>query len=123
MQLTKNFHLHEFSCNDGTPVPEQYLQNVKELAENLQVLRNVLGERININSAYRHTEYNKRIGGKPNSQHLTASAADITCKSRSPRQLKTIIERLIAQKKLYFGGIGLYKGFVHVDIRKEYARW
>ena len=25
MQLTENFHLHEFSCNDGTGVPPMYL--------------------------------------------------------------------------------------------------
>lgn len=123
MQLTENFHLHEFACNDGTPVPEELLPNVRKLAEQLQVLRDHLKEPININSAYRHKAYNQRIGGKPNSQHLTASAADITVRSMSPRKLKGVVERLIKQKKLYFGGIGLYPGFLHVDIRKDTARW
>jgi hypothetical protein len=41
----------------------------------------------------------------------------------SPRKLKGVIEKLIAQKKLWFGGIGLYRGFVHVDIRDTPARW
>lgn len=123
MQLTENFHLHEFACNDGTPVPEELLPNVRKLAEQLQVLRDHLKEPIRINSAYRHKAYNARIGGKPNSQHLTASAADITVRSMSPRKLKGVVERLIKQKKLWFGGIGLYPGFLHVDIRKDTARW
>ena len=58
MQLTENFHLHEFACNDGTPVPEELLPNVRKLAEQLQVLRDHLKEPININSAYRHKAYN-----------------------------------------------------------------
>lgn len=123
MQLTKNFHLHEFACNDGTPVPEEYMDNVKQLAEQLQILRDVIGEPLTINSAYRHPAYNERIGGKPNSFHLTASAADITCKSKSPAQLRAVIEKLIKEKKLWFGGIGKYKGFTHVDIRRTKARW
>ena len=123
MTLTKNFDLHEFSCNDGTQVPPMYLDNVGKLAENLQILRDHLKQPISINSAYRHRAYNTKIGGKPNSQHLTASAADITVKSMSPRKLKGVIEKLIAQEKLWFGGIGLYPGFVHVDIRDTPARW
>jgi uncharacterized protein YcbK (DUF882 family) len=123
MQLTANFHLSEFACKDGKPVPQRYLLNVTTLAKQLQVLRDELDEPIHINSAYRHAEYNKRIGGKPESQHITASAADITVKSKTPKQLKAIVERLIKQKKLYFGGIGLYPGFLHVDIRDGRARW
>jgi len=123
MQLTKNFSLYEFACKDGTQVPAKYMSNVRELALNLQVLRDHLGEAIHLNSAYRHERYNERIGGKPESQHLTASAADITVKSKTPKQLKAIVEKLIKEEKLWFGGIGLYPGFLHVDIRKTSARW
>ena len=123
MQLTKNFHIHEFACNDGTPVPTDLLPNVTKLAMQLQILRDHLKESIRINSAYRHADYNTRIGGKPFSQHLTASAADITVKSMSPKKLKSIVEKLIKDEKLWFGGIGLYPGFLHVDIRTERARW
>jgi uncharacterized protein YcbK (DUF882 family) len=123
MQLTENFHLQEFSCNDGTPVPPELMQNVIRLATNLQVLREHLGERISINSAYRHPNYNKKIGGAPDSMHLRAMAADITVKSKTPKQLKAVIERLIKAKKVNFGGIGLYQGFVHVDIRQGHSRW
>ena len=123
MKLTDNFDLNEFGCNDGTPVPQEYIANVQKLAEQLQVLRDYLGEPLHINSAYRTPAYNKKVGGKPESQHMIGKAADITCKSKSPKQLKAIIERLIKAKKLWFGGVGLYPGFVHVDIRTTVARW
>ncbi len=123
MQLTENFSLHEFDCNDGTPVPESLLGNVEALAGQLQILRDYLKEPVRINSAYRHANYNKRIGGAPDSMHVRAMAADITVKSKTPKQVKATIERLIKLKKLKFGGIGLYPGFVHVDIREAYARW
>lgn len=123
MKMTLNFNLSEFYCKDGTPVPPVYISNVQELARNLQVLRDHVGAPIHINSAYRHPEYNRRIGGVPNSQHLTASAADITTKNLSPRQLKNLIEKLIKEGKMHNGGIGLYPGFVHYDIRKKPQRW
>jgi uncharacterized protein YcbK (DUF882 family) len=123
MQLTENFSLHEFDCNDGTPVPDELLHNVEALAGQLQILRDYLKEPVRINSAYRHPNYNKRIGGAPDSMHVRAMAADITVKSKTPKQVKATIERLIKLKKLKFGGIGLYPGFVHVDIREAYARW
>lgn len=123
MQLTTNFSLYEFACRDGTPVPEKYIDNVKELATNLQVLRDYLGESVHINSSYRHPAYNKKIGGKPASQHLTASAADITTKSKTPKQLAAVIEKLIAEKKMKQGGLGIYPGFIHYDIRGIKARW
>lgn len=123
MQLTKNFHLNEFNCRDGRVVPEKYLNNVIELAKNLQVLRDEIGEPIHINSCYRPPDYNKRIGGAKNSQHLTASAADITAKSYTPKQLAAVVERLIKAGKMKQGGLGIYAGFIHYDIRGKKARW
>jgi uncharacterized protein YcbK (DUF882 family) len=123
MQLTENFELIEFVCKDGSPVPDEYMHNVKLLAENLQVLRDELGEPIRINSAYRSPNYNKRIGGKPASKHLIAQAADITVKGKTPKQLALIIERLISQRKMKQGGLGVYPGFVHYDVRGTKARW
>lgn len=116
MKLTKNFHLSEFACKDGTPVPDKYLDNVKELAANLQRLRDYIGEPIHVNSGYRTKSYNKKVGGAPASQHLTASAADIATKNRSPKEVKAIIEKLIKEGKMESGGIGLYMGWVHYDL-------
>ena len=78
MQLTKNFQLSEFACKDGTPVPDEYLDNVKELAKELQVLRDFLESPLRINSAYRTKTYNKSVGGAEKSKHLVAMAADLS---------------------------------------------
>lgn len=123
MKLTENFTLEEFACKDGTPVPEDLRVNAELLAIELQVLRDYLGEPIHVNSAYRSPEYNKKVGGKKNSYHMKAMAADITTKNKTPRQLHAIIEKLIKQKKMKQGGLGLYPGFVHYDIRGAKARW
>ena len=123
MKLTANFTLREFECNDGTTVPEKYISNVNKLAYNLQVLRDELKKPIHINSGYRHTVYNKRIGGAKFSQHLTASASDITVRDITPKKLARTILKLIKQGKMNEGGVGLYNGFVHYDIRGTKARW
>lgn len=123
LQLTKNFNIVEFACHDGSPVPDELIPNVQELANNIQVLRDEIGEALHVNSGYRTPSYNKQVGGKPLSQHLKAKASDLTCKSLTPKQLAAKIEKLIAAKKMKQGGLGIYPGFVHYDIRGTKARW
>ena len=124
MKLTKNFTRHEFDCNDGKIVPEKYMCNLRELAQNLQFLRDELGESVFVTgSGYRTSSHNKKVGGAKNSQHLTASGADINAKNKTPKELADFIETLIKQGKMKQGGIGVYKGFVHYDIRGTKARW
>jgi len=124
MKLTKNFSLAEFDCKDGTKVPEKYIKNAQEVANNLQVLRDYLGVPVSITgSGYRTPAHNKKVGGAKNSQHLTCSAADINAKDISPKVLAATIETLIATKKMKQGGVGIYPNFIHYDIRNSKARW
>ena len=123
MRLEKNFHLSEFRCKDGTPVPNEFLDNVKKLAENLQVLRDHIGKPIRVISGYRSPSYNKRIGGARRSQHMLATAADVKVTGMSPVEIKEIITLLIEEDKMDSGGVGLYKTFTHYDIRGRNARW
>lgn len=123
MKLSENFSLWEFKCRDGTDVPEEYMANVQKLVENLQVLRDVIGKPIRVISGYRSPKYNRRIGGARRSQHMLAKAADIKIKGMDPKEVKAIIEDLIAQGKMHKGGIGLYKTFTHYDVRGRNARW
>ena len=117
MYLTKDFNSIEFACKDGTPVPTSLMGNVRELAENLQVIRDHLGgERLSVLSGYRTKSHNEKVGGKTNSQHLLAKASDLTTKKLRPKQLAALIEKLILEKKIKNGGIGVYPGFVHYDI-------
>ena len=124
MKLTKNFSRQEFDCKDGTKVPDNLLNNLKELAENLQVLRDYLNTPVSITgSGYRTPSHNKKVGGASNSQHLYAKAADINAKGLTPKELFRTIENLISLGKMKQGGLGLYKTFVHYDIRGFRARW
>jgi uncharacterized protein YcbK (DUF882 family) len=123
MKLTQNFSKIEFESRDGAPMPDDVLENIKILAQNLQTLRDHFGQAIHINSAYRSPEHNKNIGGATSSQHLLGKAADISMRNFTPVQIHETIEQLIAEGDLHQGGLGLYNGFVHYDIRGTKARW
>lgn len=122
-KLTENFSLEEFKCKDGSNVPNEYLNNVIELAKNLQVLRDEIKKPITINSAYRSPKYNAKVGGAKNSQHLVAKASDLKVSGVTPRELANVIEKLIKEGKMKQGGIGVYNTFTHYDIRGTKARW
>lgn len=122
-QLTKNFRLSEFKCRDGSDVPEDLLDNVQLLCENLQVLRDHLEKPIRVISGYRSPKYNRRIGGAKRSQHMQAKAADIKVSGMSPSEVKAEIVKLIKEGKMMSGGIGLYTTFTHYDVRGRNARW
>jgi uncharacterized protein YcbK (DUF882 family) len=123
MKLTPHFRRQEFDCHDGTIVPFALLNNVTRLAENLEVIRAEIGEPLYVNSGYRSPKYNEKIGGKDKSYHKKAKAADLTTKNKTPKQLFDVIEGLITEGKIVEGGVGLYAGFVHYDIRGTKARW
>ena len=120
---TKHFNLSEFESNDGVEVPKIYRGNVQELMNQLEVLRERLGTPIFINSGYRSPQHNESVGGVSNSYHLVGKAADVRTFVHTPAQIKAVIESLIAEGKMRQGGIGLYPGFVHYDIRGTKSRW
>lgn len=123
--ITKNFSFSEFDSKDGAKMPVAVKQNIRKLAKNLQVIRDTVGKAVHINSAYRSPEHNKKIGGVPNSQHVLGNAADIRIDGMTPKEVGTLLEKLIKEKKISEGGIGVYPthGFTHYDIRFKKARW
>ena len=123
MRLTKNFTQREFRSRDGAKMPLDVLDNIKELACNLQVLRDFLGESIKINSGYRSEAHNKAVGGVKSSKHTKGLAADIRVKDLETDDLYLLIESLIKQGDMKEGGLGVYDTFVHYDIRGTRARW
>ena len=123
MRLTNNFKLQEFGCRDGSIPEGEFLDNCRELAENLQVLRDHIGRPINIISGYRPPTYNKKIGGVKRSQHLLARAADIKVSGMAPVEVHATVLQLIKAGKMKQGGVGKYSTFVHYDTRGTAARW
>ena len=122
-QLSKNFKKSEFKCRDGSEVPDEMMDNLKDLVESLQVIRDAIGKPIRIISGYRSPKYNRRIGGARKSQHMKAKAADMVIKGMKPVEVHRIVVGLIKEGKIKKGGVGLYKYFVHYDVRGFNARW
>lgn len=122
-RLTKNFNQSEFDCRDGSIMPVDVFENITELAENLQVLRDFLDVPIKVNSGYRSPEYNALVNGAKKSQHLLGNAGDIVIGGLQPFQVADVIMELIGQGKMKQGGIGIYNTFCHYDIRGTAARW
>ena len=117
--LTKNFKLSEFACKDGTPVPDYLIDNVRLVAEQLQIVRDYFGKPIKVNSGYRTREYNIKVGGSPKSYHLLGLAADI-----KPLWDIPINEFYKTVKKLTnFMGYGIGTTFLHCDLRKDFTVW
>lgn len=126
-QLTENFHISEFNCHDGTPVPAYMEDDLRALCQRvLEPLRAEYGPAV-INSGYRPTAYNASIGGEPNSFHIydvrkSQPAAD----SRYARGNPTAWGAT-AKARLWGpgGGVGIYpsSGFIHCDTRTYRSEW
>ena len=122
MKLTKNFSLEEFECRCGCKMPDFVRKNVENLADNLQVLRDLAG-RLDLTNAYRCKEHNADVGGSTNSQHLLGKAADVKSKTIKPNEMAQTVDDLMKSENFELGGIGIYNTFTHVDIRGTRARW
>ena len=123
MQITANFSIEEFDCKCGCKMPYQVLLNITKLAIQLQIIRDVYSSTITINSGYRCTSHNNKIGGKFNSRHLIGKAADFVVKDLNPKDVQEALEMLIIQGIILQGGLGYYNTFTHYDIRRNRARW
>lgn len=114
-KLSANFKVREFACSDGSdPI---FIS--PDLVELLQKIRDHFGKPVTINSAWRSVQKNKACGGAAYSQHLYGTAADVSVKGVTPKQVAAYAETLLPNT----GGIGIYKTFTHVDVRKVKSRW
>jgi zinc D-Ala-D-Ala carboxypeptidase len=113
IKISDNFSLHEFQCKDGS----QLVKIDERLLVLLQTLRDKVKKPIEIVSAYRTPEYNKKIGGAPKSQHVEGKAVDIKIKGITPKEVAKLAE------EVGFDGIGIYPTFTHCDTRGTKARW
>ena len=104
-------------------MPDEVLENIKELAKNLQTVRDSVDKPITLTNAYRCESHNKAVGGAKKSQHLLGKAGDLQSKDITPSKLADSIESYIEQGCIDEGGVGRYNTFTHYDIRGTKARW
>jgi uncharacterized protein YcbK (DUF882 family) len=116
---SKHLSWVEVACNDGTPYPQQFIRDgrVFRLAQAFEDIRHLCGDRpITVFSAYRTPNWNRKVGGAPKSQHVEGRALDL--KPPEGLTVKQFYDLIKANHKEFgIQGIGLYKTFVHIDIR------
>lgn len=115
--MSKYFSNEEMRCHcrrpecDAAPMKEAFLQK-------LDALREEWGKALIPTSARRCRYQNVKVGGAPASQHLIGNACDFVF-SRS----SSLMEFVMLAEKHGFQGIGIGRRLVHLDDRKQRARW
>ncbi len=127
MQLTKHFSLEELTVSQAAarsgisnqPSPE-VLDNLTYTATQMELVRDLLGAPINVNSAYRSPEVNKLVKGAKNSQHVEGKAVDFISPSfGTPRQ---IVEKIKGSNIVYDQLIHEFNSWVHISFTKQGSR-
>lgn len=128
MQLSEHFSLEEFTFSetgsrhglDNTPGSKE-LENLQYTALQMESVRDVLKNPINISSAYRSPTVNRAVGSTAKkSQHMDGCAVDFTCpKFGTPRK---IVEKLKASNIKYDQLILEFDRWVHISFTKEANR-
>jgi len=90
-----------------------------ELLDVLNRIRRWAKKPVTVTSGNRCFNYNIRIGGSRNSQHVKSRAADIQVEGKTPEQVADYIQKWYPDSL----GLGRYETFTHVDTRKHKARW
>ena len=115
-KVGKYFVVYEFAC----PHCNECLID-DELVKILDAIREEIKSPVIVTSGYRCQEHNLEIGGAPQSKHILGIASDIVAPKLTVKELYIVAERILGNR----GGLGYYpaRGFVHIDTRKEVARW
>ena len=133
--VTKNFSASEFDSHDGADYPPGWIEDrLHPLCITLERIREALGGApCVVISGYRSPEHNEALrrhsnGVAKNSQHVQGRAADVRFVGVTPARAHEAALQLHAAGALpHMGGLGLYKGWIHVDVRPSIggrlARW
>lgn len=125
MRLSANFTLAELTVSeiaarrglDNSPPPE-IIENLKRLADALQQVRSLLGNKaILVSSGYRSPEVNAAVGGSTRSDHCQGLAADFIAPSfGTPDE---IIKAIVASDIPYKQVIREFDRWVHFAIPEQ----
>ena len=105
--MYKHFDISEFRCRETgeNDMKEEFIHMLDELRERC-------GFPFTITSGYRSTKHSIEVRKEQPGTHTQGIAADIAVTNGFQR-MNIVHEAL----KMGFGGIGVAKGFVHVDMR------
>lgn len=110
----------ELECKCGCG--NRYIQ--RDAINKLQLMRNLIGKPIIINSAARCPIHNTTVGGAPKSQHRATESRPSTAFDIALNGYISKHDLITLAKQVGFKGLGTkYNSFVHVDNRKFPAIW
>jgi len=113
--ISEHFSREEFACRCGCGFDVVD----KELLHVLEKVRTHFNAPVSINSACRCEQHNKDVGGADGSKHKLGIAADIVVRGVEQSMVYDYLCGYAVDKY----GIGKYKSFTHIDVRKSKARW
>ena len=115
--LSAHFSRSEFECKcgqcdmDGADI---------ELVQWLEDIREEFGGPVHIHCANRCLEHNRACGSQDTSQHIKGKAVDFHIDGVDPEEIAEWIDENLCPDD---GGVGIYDWGVHIDRRKNKARW
>lgn len=131
MNITEHFSVAEFESHDGVPYPAEWITDrLVPLCAALEGIRAALGGRVvHILSGYRSPAHNEALrnsdgsgtGVAKNSQHIQGRAADIVVAGMDPAAVHAVALQLATEGRIAIGGLGRYRGWLHVDVRPRGA--
>jgi uncharacterized protein YcbK (DUF882 family) len=126
-RLSVHFMREEFACRGENccghtaAVSERLLAGLEELRAIVNGEWGGEERGIRVNSGFRCRVHNGEVKGSVDSYHCTGEAADIWVMGMTSVKLASLAKKVEVFRG---GGIGLYSGWVHVDVRKDGpARW
>ena len=93
--------------------PLNVVLNMKKAALGMELVRQLLGQPIHVNSWYRSPELNKAVGGSPKSDHLTGFAIDFVCPTYGTPQ--AIVKAILASSIDFNQVIYEFNSWVHIS--------
>lgn len=123
MNLSAHFTLAEFTASeyasrhglDNTP-NDEIIANLRDLAQDMERVREMLDHPIIITSGYRSPKVNAGIGSVPASAHLRGLACDFACPGfGTPLE----VARIIYASGLIYDQLILEYGWVHFALAAE----
>ena len=117
--VSKWFKPAEFACRCGCGFGTKADDVNVGLLNVLDDVREHFGKPVYVVSGCRCKKHNTKVGGAKGSKHMLGIAADIKVRGVEPIE----VYGYLTEKYPKTFGIGLYKSWVHVDVRSNCARW
>lgn len=104
--------------------PKKLWRKIGPTLKVIDDLSNELGVPVKeILSVYRSPDYNRAVHGNVGSFHLKNKAVDVRFEKVNSWHVAKAARNLRDKKKAFKGGVGYYRGFVHIDTRGYNSDW